>query len=240
MYDNKQSLKKRGVYPCTNKPLVRKGEWYFYMKGLFIMIISLVSLFSIGGVYATWRFADLQAEKVQEEMSVELLDFQYDPEQLLPGGVVEDAVVGGNHYVLIDLVLNEDNKGYGLNINDNVLIHQYLQNNRVIYSNQKISGGNLKHILDAQNNTHGLYYCIQKISDTEYYCFTFSTSDLLLYEGSNLEIEAYRTRLVKTDIWRATTSAYGHATVRRLTDLGPSADPKSIPYSIDVTTWHTK
>ena len=168
------------------------------------------------------------------------MDFEFAPEQLLPGGEVEDAELGESHFKLIDLVLNEDDKGYGLNINNNVLIHQYLRNNKVVYSNQKISGGNLKHILDPANNTHGLYYCIEKISDTEYYCYTFETDDLELNGGTNGEIVAYRTLLVKTDIWRATTSAYGYATVRHLTYFGPSADPKAIPYSIDVTTWHTR
>ena len=118
------------------------------------------------------------------------------------------------------------------------MIHQYLKNNRVVFSNQKTSGGNLKHILDPANNTHGLYYCVEKISNTEYYCYTFETDDLELYGGTNTEIVAYRILLVKTDIWRATSSAYGHAQVKRLTAMGPSADPKAIPYSIDVTTWH--
>ena len=208
------------------------------MKGITYLLISFISLLSIGGAYATWRFADNQPQAVQNEMNIVLLDFEFHPEDLLPGGDVEEAVLGENHYKLMDLILNEEDKGYGLNINDNVLIHQYLKNNRVVYSNQKISGGNLKHILDPGNNTHGLYYCIEKVSDTEYYCYTFSTDDLEKYGGTTAEIVAYRTILVKTDIWRSTTSAYGYAVVRRLTALGPSADSKSIPYSIDVTTWH--
>ena len=210
------------------------------MKGFSILLISFISLLSVGGAYATWRFADRETSAVQEQMGIVLMDFEFAPEQLLPGGEVEEAELGESHFKLIDLILNEDDKGYGLNINNNVLIHQYLRKNKVVYSNQKISGGNLKHILDPQNNTHGLYYCVEKISDTEYYCYTFETDDLELYGGTNGEIVAYRTLLVKTDIWRATSSAYGYATVRRLTYLGPSADPNAIPYSIDVTTWHTR
>lgn len=210
------------------------------MKGFSILLISFISLLSVGGAYATWHFADRETSAVQKQMDIMLMDFEFAPEQLLPGGEVEDAELGESHFKLIDLVLNEDDKGYGLNINDNVLIHRYLERERVVYSNQKISGGNLKHILDPANNTHGLYYCVEKISDTEYYCYTFETDDLELYGDTNGEIVAYRTLLVKTDIWRATSSAYGYATVRRLTYFGPSADPKAIPYSIDVTTWHTR
>ena len=136
------------------------------MKG-FVMIISFISLLSVGGVYATWHFADRDASLVQDQINIVLRDFEFAPEQILPGGEVEDAELGESHFKLIDLILNEDDKGYGLNINDNVLIHRYLERERVVYSNQKISGGNLKHILDPQNNTHGLYYCVEKISDTE-------------------------------------------------------------------------
>ena len=208
------------------------------MRG-FPIITALIALLSVGGVYATWHFSDTQPEAVQEEVNITMMDFEFAPEQLLPGGTEEEEVeIGENHFALMDLVLNESDKGYGLNINNNVLIHQYLKNKSVIYSNQKVSGGNLKFILDPSNNTHGLYYCIEKKSNTEYYCYTFATSDLSKYGGTNQEIVAYRTLLLKTDIWRATTSAYGHAQVRRVTDLGPSADPQSIPYTIDITTWH--
>ena len=135
------------------------------------------------------------------------------------------------------LILEESDKGYGLNISNNVLIHQYLKNHDVIYSNQKTSGGNLKFILDPQNNTHGLYYCIEKVSNTEYYCYTFSTDELSTAGGTSVEIPAYRTTLLKTNKWEATTTYFGYAKTKSLRDLGESASSHSIAYSIDVTTW---
>ena len=165
--------------------------------------------------------------------------FEYTAEEILPGGELEEAPLGENHFALIDRILNEKDKSYGLNINNNVLLHTYLRRQKVVYSNQKVSGGNLKFILDPKNNTHGLYYCLEKVSDTEYYAYTFSTNELSTASGSSIEIVAYRTTLLKTDKWRPTTSYQGYAKTKSLRDLGESADPNTIGYSIDVSTWHT-
>lgn len=208
------------------------------IKRLLLPLICIMLVLSTGGVYATWLYAGSPIQPAEQEMMLSLAVFEYKPEEILPGGEMEEAVLGEDHYGLIDLILNEKQKGYGLNINDNVLLHQYLERQKVVYSNQKVSGGNLKFILDPKNNTHGLYYCLEKVSDTEYYAYTFSTSALSTASGSSTEIVAYRTTLLKTDKWRATTSYLGYALTKSLSDLGESADPNTIKYSIDVTTWH--
>ncbi len=202
------------------------------------LILGLVLLMSVGGVYAAWIYAGLPAASVDQNVDVSILEFDYPPEEVLPGGGNEQAPIGENHLSLIDLILNENDKGYGLNINNNVVLHQYLRRQPVVYSNQKVSGGNLKFILDPQNNTHGLYYCLEKVTDTLYYAYTFSTDALSTASGTDVEIIAYRTDLVKTDIWRATVSHMGHAKTKSLQNLGVSADPNAIRYSIDVSTWY--
>ena len=211
-------------------------------KKKFLLSIFLCMGLSIGGVYATWRFADKSPRAEESIVAITMGEFSFKPEEVLPGGGETNPVVtpGENHYKLLDLVLNEDDKGYGLNINDNVLLHQYLRRKGIIYSNQKVSGGNLKFILDAKNNTHGLYYCLEKVSDTEYYCYTFSVEDLRKYAGTTMEILAYRTILVKTDIWRATITYIGTAPIKSLSALGESADSNTIGFSIDVRFWHIK
>ena len=201
------------------------------------LFMCLILVISIGGVYATWKYAEFSAEDAEQNVNISISVFDYPPEQILPGGNTEQAKLGENHLKTIDLVLNESKKGYGLNINNNVLIHQYLKTHKVIYSNQKVSGGNLKFILDPQNNTQGLYYCVEKISDTLYYCYTFDINSLATYGGTDEYITVYRTSLVKTDKWRATTSYLGIAKTVRLSNLGVSADSQSLSYSIDVTTW---
>ena len=208
------------------------------VKRLLLPLICLMLLLSTGGVYATWLYTGGPIQPAEQEMMLSLAVFEYKPEEILPGGEMEEAVLGEDHYGLIDLILNEREKGYGLNISNNVVLHKYLKTQNVVYSNQKVSGGNLKFILDPKNNTHGLYYCLEKVSDTEYYACTFSTSALSTASGSNTEIVAYRTTLLKTDKWRATVSYKGYALTKSLSDLGESADPNTIKYSIDVTTWH--
>ena len=209
-------------------------------KRLIFAILVVCSLsVAIGkrlNVYGNWIYY-LNTSPREKLLPSTLGEFGYAPEEVVPGGEHE-ATLGENHLILIDLVLNENDKGYGLNINSNVLIHQYLKNNKVIYSNQKISGGNLKFILDAQNNTHGLYYCIEKVSATEYYCYTFSVTDLEKYTDTQTEIVAYRTTLLKTDSWQATLSYIGYAKTIPLSSKGISADPKCLDHSIDVNTWH--
>ncbi|MBQ4339628.1 MAG: hypothetical protein IJC41_01360, partial [Firmicutes bacterium] len=59
----------------------------------------------------------------------------------------------------------------------------------------------------------------------------------LAAETSN-EITVYRTTLVKTDIWRATTSFLGYSIVRNLSFFGVQSDNSGIPYSIDTSKWH--
>lgn len=208
------------------------------ISNILVALLLFFTVITTTGVFATWKYATESPAPVQHDVSVSLMVFNYPPGEILPGGDNEEAELGSDHYYLIDLILNEDSKGYGLNINDNVLLHQYLNQEEVVYSNQKISGGNLKFIIDPKNNTHKLYYCIQKISNTEYHSFTFSVDDLSTASGSNNEIVAYKTILEKTDIWRATKSYSGYAKVKSLTEFGVSADPNTISYSIDVATWH--
>ncbi len=204
-----------------------------------LLFACILLLFSVSGVYATWLYAEQSPMPADQFVGLSLGVFDYTPEEILPGGENEEAELGQSHFALIDLILNESDKGYGLNINNNVVLHRYLRQQDVVYSNQKVSGGNLKFILDPKNNTHGLYYCIERISDTEYCAYTFSIDELSTASGSDVEIVAYKTILEKTDIWRATKSYLGYAKTERLSDLGVSADPNTIAYSIDVSTWHS-
>lgn len=204
---------------------------------LTLLFLCMLLVLSTGGVYATWKYAEANPLPTETNLPISLSVFDYPPEQILPGGNTEQAQLGENHFKLIDLILWESKKGYGLNINDNVLIHQYLQKNDVVFSNQKISGGHLKFILDPKNNTHQLYYCIEKVSDTLYYTYTFDINALATASGTTEYITVYRTSLEKSSEWRATTSYAGVAQTKRLSDMGASADSQSLTYSIDVTTW---
>ena len=209
------------------------------LKRLFFLYMGLIALLSTGGVFATWQYANGAIPPTSEIISISLGEFEFAPEQILPGGDVVDSELGENHLWLIDLILNENDKDYGLNYAPNGVLHSYLKNEGVVFCNQKTSGGNLKFILDTKYNTHKLYYCLEKKSDTEYYCYTFGTDALSSVGGSAAEMEVYRTILVKTDKWRSTTSSRGLAKTKLLSSMGASASSGSILYSIDVTTWHS-
>ena len=47
-------------------------------------------------------------------MELSIMAFEYPPEQILPGGDTQEAPLGQNHLALIELILNERDKGYGL------------------------------------------------------------------------------------------------------------------------------
>lgn len=194
------------------------------------LLCSLFVLASIGGVFATWHYAYGTVANVKEDLSVSLSEFEWKPDEILP----TESEIGENHLALIELILNENKKGYGLNYDNKHVLEEYLENHRIIFSNQKVTGGNLKFVSDETNQ---LYYCVEKISDTMYYAYTFSYPDLNSVKGTTTVMPVYRTVLEKTDVWRATRSYFGYAQTKSLRNFGTENVPGTLAYSIDVTTW---
>ena len=211
------------------------------IKGLsrkLLLLVLLSSLVLVSGVYATWYYAVAAIDDVNSDFGILTNLFDYPPEEILPGGEKQEAELGKDHYGLLDLILNEMQKGYGLNASTTNVLHTYLKNKGEVYSNQKVTGGNLKFILDPKNNTHGLYYALEKISDTEIYCYTFDLAELVRVSGTESEIEVYRTTLVKTNKWDMTVSYVGRAQTVDLSDLGVSADSNAHDYTVLISSWH--
>ena len=193
-------------------------------------LCSLFILASVGGVFATWYYTYETTQNAQENFSVSLSDFEWKPAEILP----TESEIGENHLALIELILNENNKGYGLNYDNKHVLEGYLDKYGLVFSNQKVSGGNLKFVSDETNQ---LYYCVEKISDTMYYAYTFSFSDLNSVKGTATVMPVYRTVLEKTDIWRAPRSYFGYAQTKLLRAFGAENTPGTLEYSIDVSTW---
>ncbi len=205
------------------------------MLCIFLLIASLLLC---TGVFGTWIFAEPTVISKDGDFTVDISVFDYNAEEILPGGGTEIPDIGQNHYTLIDKILNEMQKSYGLNASDSNVLHSYLKSEGIIYSNQKVSGGNLKFIIDPKNNTQGLYFVLERVSDTEIHCYTFSYIDLVDASGTNKEIAVYQTHLIKTNKWDMTISHTGLAQTIELSDVGVSADPNSSQYSIDVESWY--
>ena len=193
-------------------------------------LCSLFVLASVGGVFATWYYTYETAPNAQENLSVSLSEFEWKPEEILP----TESEIGENHMALIELILNENNKGYGLNYDNKHVLEGYLDKYGLVFSNQKVSGGNLKFVSDETNQ---LYYCVEKISDTMYYAYTFSFGDLNSVKGTATVMPVYRTVLEKTDKWRAPRSYFGYAQTKLLRAFGAENTPGTLEYSIDVSTW---
>ena len=193
-------------------------------------LCSLFVLASVGGVFATWYYTYKTAPSVQENLSVTLSEFEWKPEEILP----TESEIGENPLALIELILNENNKGYGLNYDNKHVLEGYLNKEGLVFSNQKVSGGNLKFVSDETNQ---LYYCVEKITDTMYYAYTFSFSDLNSVKGTATAIPVYRTVLEKTDKWRAPRSYFGYAQTKLLRAFGAENTPGTLEYSVDVSTW---
>ena len=70
-----------------------------------IGLLFCALLLSIGGAYASWMYADLPSDPKEQAVEISLVEFEYPPEEILPGGDNESAELGQNHYALIDLVL---------------------------------------------------------------------------------------------------------------------------------------
>lgn len=194
------------------------------------LLCFLLLLMSIGGVFATWYYVDDNVLNVDEYLNVSLSEFVWKPEEILP----TDSVIGENHLALIELILNENEKGYGLNYDKKNVLESYLNSEGIVLSNQKTSGGNIKFVSDE---TSQLYYIVEKISNTLYYAYTFSYVDLNSAVGTDKEIPVYRTILEKTDKWRAPRSFLGYAQTISLRDLGFSNLSGTLSYTIDPSTW---
>lgn len=193
-----------------------------------IPAMCLVLVMSLSGVYATWRYAVLKLPTAQENLIWSITLFEYAPEEILPGGETEVAPMGENHYSLIEKILNE--ASYGLNATKKPIVHELLTKpGDVVYCNQNVQGGNLKHmLLDAAEGAESLYFVITEISDTEYHAFTFVEDALGGPYGS--EIEVYKTVMVCGDngIWTAPNSYKGYAKIN---------EPVVVSRGIDVTSW---
>lgn len=194
------------------------------------LLCCLLLLTTVGGVFATWHFAETPAKTVIDDVGITLSEFVWKPVEILP----TESEIGENHLALIELVLNENEKGYGLNFDSKNVLEGYLNKYGVVFSNQKTSGGNLKFVSDETNQ---LYYCIEKISDTIYYAYSFSRNDLSMAIGTYTAIPVYRTILEKTDKWEAPRSYFGYAQTKPLRDMNADNASGTLAYSIDVSTW---
>ena len=199
-----------------------------FLYKLILPMLICVSLLSMNFVCASWSFSDLPIESAHGEIDPTLRAFEYNPEEVLPGGDVIAPSLGENHLKMIYNLVNEPD--YGLNATKKPIIHNLLvDSGDLVYSNQSVTGGNLKHLMpDFSTETEKLYFVIEKASNTEYNAYTLLASDLVM--PIDTYILVYKTIMKKDNAgkWAATTSYIGYARVN---------SPGIVGRAIDVSTW---
>ena len=194
-----------------------------------VLAIFMLLALTVTGAFATWIYY-YDPEPLEQGLESYMGEFAWEPEEILP----TESELGKNHLALIELILNENNKGYGLNYDKKQVLESYLNSVGIIFSNQKTTKGNMKFVSDE---TKALYDCVEKITDTMYYAYTFVVADLRGAAGTADRIPVYRTVLEKTDKWRAPKSYFGYASTIPLSALSVDSLPGEFSYTINVDTW---
>lgn len=199
------------------------------MKMLALCCVGVL-VTGVGGVYATWLYADGTVTGKQQELQSTLNEFHWTPEEVLP----DLESVGKSHLDLLDAIINHTQQGLnkaGSPLND--AIDDRIDNGKdTIGSMGVIQGGNLKHLF-LTSETALLEFVIEFESDTEYNIYTFTDDDLDKAGSANEEISVYCTKCYKKDgVWAAEYSEYGTALT-----MWYDADKGKKSLSINVKTW---
>ena len=198
-----------------------------------LFLIFLISIMVMPGVFGIWSYYIGPAGGDNDNKGIILGGFYYDSQEILPDSS-EDIKNKENHYLLIQNILNH--KKYGLNSNDKEVIHNYLdEDGNILYGQQSVSGGNLKHVLVKNTSAENVQFVITRISATEYHAYTYKVADLNgTAIGSYLEV--YKTILVYgkhedgETIWHLHGSMQGYA---------QAFAPRVVSKSVDITTFTT-
>jgi hypothetical protein len=81
------------------------------VRPLSIITIFMLLALTVTGAFATWIYY-YEPEPLDQEMESYMGEFAWEPEELLP----TESELGKNHLALIELILNENKKGYASTI----------------------------------------------------------------------------------------------------------------------------
>ena len=190
---------------------------------LMLSILCLTLFFtSIGGVYATWKYAEQSIDDVQTEQNVTLSHFIWEPEEILP-----TVTPGQNFLDLLNSILN--NVKNGLNSSKDAL-EKAVVNKGLLHSSHNLQGGNIKHLF-INEECRELDFLFQYISDTEFHLYMYKESDVKTGAVGVSEIAVYMSILVKENsVWKGKEAQFGYAKIQYL--------PNSSIIAVDVSSWY--
>ena len=179
-------------------------------------------LSSVGGVYATWHFAETPPASVSGTQSMQLSEFVWEPEEILP------TVTPGQNFLDLYSSILENDKG-GLNGSKKVLENAVIKaDDGLLHCTENVQGGNLKHLFTTSASRE-LEFLVERISNTHFNLYIYKEVDTNGAIGVT-RIEVYKTILVKTNgTWVGEETQFGYATLQYF--------PGTSIRSIDVSTW---
>ncbi|MBQ3066412.1 MAG: hypothetical protein IJD18_00130 [Clostridia bacterium] len=186
---------------------------------LIVVLTLCIACTLVVGLNAQWIYPDLSLSLGDSNgANITLQEFEYTPDEVLPGGDQNDqeVEVGQNHNSLIDRIVNHVT--YGLNATKKPIVKDLLLEDglKAVYSNQTVSGGNLKHILIDDASMEALDFAVKYETDTFLTAYTFA-SKYLTSSQVGQTIEVYKTDIVlENGTWVAKRSYKGTAVVSRV------------------------
>ena len=189
-------------------------------KSTFVLAMLIALLLSIGGVNAQWFYFDTTANlDISQELEYTLSEYQFGPEVVLPD---KEAALGENHHAVVTNVT--DHISYGLNADGKKSIVKKLifeEGYRVVYSQQKVSNGNLKQMLVSGDGSGKVQFAVAYQSYDCLITYTFLDTYLDSESASQGKlIDVYKTETVydlTQEKWIAARSYLGTAPVKRIT-----------------------
>lgn len=224
-------------------------------KKVLSLLMVVFMLFSIGGVYATWKYSNSGPNPYYIDIPLRLGEFNWAGSGDLP----TDDAIGENHISLIDQIINHPD--HGLNTSKSYLNEQIddRQDGGLGWSKGRDTLGSMAVTQSKELNeifglaSYSLEFLIQFKSNNEYYIFTTS-----VYLGERGEINfwgnnktpgkpttpigdniypIYRTRVVKTNgVWAAVETSEGYAKSAWYEESRSNANATQIP-SFDPDTF---
>ena len=196
-----------------------------HVSAILVCLMLILTAITSVSVYATWNYAGMPVGNQNHSLGLGMNEFVYRPEEVLPDDEYDE--LGQNHMQLIDNILNVAK--YGLNETQKPILHEVLADDGIVYGNQNVQGGNLKHItIDVSAEAKKLMYAIEFISETEYMTYTFVYADITT-KSIGTYVHVFKTQMTKENgVWDAVRSWEGEAQIN---------SPGTVSRSIDVKSW---
>lgn len=188
---------------------------------LMAALCLLLCLASVGGVYATWRYASDPAVYRTGDMGVDAGIFEWAPEEILP-----TTKPGQNFMDLLEAILNSPK--VGLNSGKDVILRNVNASQKLLHCDQNVQGGNMKHAYTSEPSKD-LDFIIEYSSSSLLILYIYVEDDAETKQtGQNIVV--FKTYLQKENgKWDAPETEPGYAPIYTF--------PATSYRAPDVTMW---